>query len=55
MAEEKITLSAGRDGGLQNMEVHGMLRLRINEEKASKVKVLVTNNDTKGIQLQVPG
>ncbi|BFZ14213.1 hypothetical protein BsWGS_17252 [Bradybaena similaris] len=52
VVEEKISLTAGRDGGLQNMEVHGMLRLRINEEKASKIKVKVTNNDTKGIQLQ---
>ncbi|CAG5119399.1 unnamed protein product, partial [Candidula unifasciata] len=52
VVEEKISLTAGRDGGLQNMEVHGMLRLRVNDEKAGRVKVHVTNNDTKGIQLQ---
>uniref|UniRef100_A0A0B6ZUS6 Coatomer subunit delta n=1 Tax=Arion vulgaris TaxID=1028688 RepID=A0A0B6ZUS6_9EUPU len=50
--EEKISLTAGRNGGLQNMEVHGVLRLRINDEKAGKVKVLVTNKDTKGVQIQ---
>ena len=53
MVEEKISLTAGRDGGLQNMEVHGMLRLRVNQEKAARVKVLLSNNDQKGIQLQV--
>ncbi|RUS70123.1 hypothetical protein EGW08_022115, partial [Elysia chlorotica] len=52
VVEEKISLTAGRDGGLQNMEIHGMLRLRINQEKAAKVKVLINNNDQKGIQLQ---
>jgi hypothetical protein len=50
--EEKLSLTAGRDGGLQNMEVHGVLRLRVNDEKAGKVKILVTNSDTLGIQLQ---
>ncbi|KAH9514885.1 Coatomer subunit delta [Bulinus truncatus] len=52
VVEEKISLTAGRDGGLQNMEVHGMLKLRVNDEKTSKIKVMITNNDTKGIQLQ---
>ncbi|BFZ14412.1 hypothetical protein BsWGS_17451 [Bradybaena similaris] len=52
VVEEKISLTAGRDGGLQNMEVHGMLRLRVNDDKAGRVKVLLTNSDTKGIQLQ---
>lgn len=53
MVEEKISLTAGRDGGLQNMEVHGMMRLKINDEKASCILVKVINNDNKGIQLQV--
>ncbi|CAL1537188.1 unnamed protein product [Lymnaea stagnalis] len=52
VVEEKISLTAGRDGGLQNMEIHGMLKLKVNDEKASKIKVLVTYNDTRGIQLQ---
>jgi len=50
--EEKISLTAGRDGGLQNMEVHGMMKLRINEDKASHICIQVRNNDDKGIQLQ---
>ncbi|KAI8775270.1 coatomer subunit delta [Biomphalaria glabrata] len=52
VVEEKISLTAGRDGGLQNMEVLGMLKLKVNNEKSSRIKVLITNNDTKGIQLQ---
>ncbi|XP_059173224.1 coatomer subunit delta-like [Physella acuta] len=52
VVEEKISLTAGRDGGLQNMEIHGMLKLKINDEKSSKVKVMITHNDNKGIQLQ---
>ncbi|XP_005107188.1 coatomer subunit delta [Aplysia californica] len=52
VVEEKISLTAGRDGGLQNLEVHGILRLRINEEKAGLIQIAVNNNDDKGIQLQ---
>ena len=48
-----MSLSAGRDGGLQNLEVHGLLTLRITDEKFGRVKVLVNNNDNKGIQVQV--
>lgn len=50
--EEKITLSAGREGGLHNLEIHGMATLKITNEKFGRVKVLMRNNDTKGIQLQ---
>jgi len=50
--EEKISLTAGRDGGLQNMEVHGMMKLRINKDEASHICVQVINNDDKGIQMQ---
>ena len=51
--EEKISVTAGRDGGLQNLEVHGFLMLRITDEKYGCVKIDVTNNDSKGIQIQV--
>lgn len=50
--EEKISLTAGRDGGLQNLEVHGLITLRITDEKFGRIKLHVDNNDTKGIQLQ---
>lgn len=50
--EEKITLTAGREGGLQNLEVHGLVTLKISSEKYGRIKVGVRNNDTKGAQLQ---
>jgi len=51
--EEKITLTAGREGGLQNLEIHGLATLKISNEKFGRVKVAMRNNDTKGVQLQV--
>jgi len=50
--EEKITLTAGREGGLQNLEVHGLITLRIANDKFGRIKVAVKNNDTKGAQIQ---
>ncbi|ESO02206.1 hypothetical protein HELRODRAFT_188623 [Helobdella robusta] len=50
--EEKIVLAAGREGGLQNLEVHGLLTLRISSDKYGRIKVGVRNKDEKGIQLQ---
>nr|XP_005988203.1 PREDICTED: coatomer subunit delta [Latimeria chalumnae] len=50
--EEKISLTCGRDGGLQNMEVHGIIMLRISDEKYGRVRVQVENEDKKGVQLQ---
>ena len=40
--EEKLNLSCGRDGGLHNMEVHGLLTLFITDEQFGRVKVQVT-------------
>ncbi len=51
--EEKISLTAGRDGGLQNLEIHGMATLKISDEQYGRVKVIVKSSDTKGLQLQV--
>ena len=48
-----MTLTAGREGGLQNLEVHGIITLKITSDKFGRVKVAVHNSDTKGIQLQV--
>jgi len=48
-----MTLTAGREGGLQNLEVHGMVTLKIASDKFGRIKVAVRNNDNKGIQLQV--
>ncbi|XP_045599031.1 coatomer subunit delta [Procambarus clarkii] len=51
MAEDLI-VRAGRDGGLQNMEVQGILKLRITDSEHGFVKVQVDNTDTRPIQLQ---
>lgn len=50
--EEKVTLTALRDGGLQNLEVHGMVTLRITDEQYGRVKLLFENKDDKGVQIQ---
>ncbi|XP_014664925.1 PREDICTED: coatomer subunit delta-like [Priapulus caudatus] len=50
--EEKISLSAGRDGGLQNMEVLGIIMLQISDEHCNRIRVKIDNKDNKGVQLQ---
>lgn len=50
--EEKMTMLCGRDGGLQNLEVHGMITLRVTDEKFGRIRIYVDNEDKKGIQLQ---
>lgn len=51
--EEKISLICGRDGGLQNMEVLGMVTLRVTDDKHGRIHLVINNNDNKGVQLQV--
>lgn len=51
--EEKISLTCGRDGGLQNMELLGMITLRVSDDKVSRIRLMVNNYDKKGVQLQV--
>jgi hypothetical protein len=46
-------LRVGRDGGLQNFELHGLVMLRISDEKLGRIRVQLENKDTRGIQLQV--
>jgi len=50
--EEKISLTAGRDGGLQNLEVHGMMTLKITDDQYGRIKLMLANNDDKGVQIQ---
>ncbi|XP_056100931.1 archain 1a [Rhinichthys klamathensis goyatoka] len=50
--EEKITLTCGRDGGLQNMEVVGMITLRVSDEKNGRIRLNISNDDKRGVQLQ---
>ena len=51
--EEKIVVQAGRDGGLQNLEVFGLVKLKVSDEKYGKIKIGILNNDNKGVQIQV--
>lgn len=51
--DEKITLIGGRDGGLQNMEIRGLVLLRISDLQFGKICLKVENNDKKGFQMQV--
>jgi len=46
-------LRVGRDGGLQNFELHGLVTLHIADEKLGRIRVQLENKDTRGIQLQV--
>ena len=50
--EEKITVICNRDGGLENMEVSGMLTLRISDDQFGRVKLQIQNTSNRGIQLQ---
>ena len=45
-------MTASRDGGLQNMEVHGMIMLKITDEAKGRCKVMLDKVD-KSLQLQV--
>lgn len=46
-------MTCGRDGGLQNMELHGMIMLHISDEKFARIRLHVENEDKRGVQLQV--
>jgi len=48
-------LTAGRDGGLQSMEVRGLVLLRIADAQFGKIRLNVENNDDKGFQMQASG
>lgn len=50
--EERLLLRVGRDGGLQSFELHGLITLRIVDEKFGRIRVQLENNDSHGIQLQ---
>lgn len=50
--EEKLNLTAGRDGGLESMELTGMLMLRISDENFGKVKLQLETPSKSAIQIQ---
>jgi len=50
--EEKVQLTAGRHGGLQNMEVRGLVMLRITDPAYLKIVIACEHDDSKGFQMQ---
>ena len=50
---EKMSLTAGRDGGLQSMEVLGMIMLRITEPEVAKIRIAMDNREERSVQFQV--
>ena len=53
MVQEKIIVTAGRDGGLQNMEVLGTLQLKISDPQYGRILVAIDNQDDRSLQFQV--
>ncbi|XP_019864817.1 coatomer subunit delta [Aethina tumida] len=50
--EEKLVVKMGRDGGVQQFELLGLVTLHIGDEKWGKIRVQLDNKDTRGVQLQ---
>lgn len=46
-------MRCGRDGGLENFEVHGMIMLHVKSEQSGRVIVAIDNKESRNIQLQV--
>ena len=51
--DEKVNLTCGKDGGVQNLEVLGVLSVRIASEDEGKIKIAIRNGDTRNLQIQV--
>ncbi|XP_060520172.1 coatomer subunit delta [Cylas formicarius] len=50
--EEKLIVRMGRDGGVQQFELLGLVTLHIGDEKWGRIRIQLENNDTRGVQLQ---
>lgn len=50
--EEKLNVRVGRDGGVQQFELHGLVTLNISDEQWGRIRVQLENEDTRGVQLQ---
>ena len=48
-----MSLVAGRDGGLQNMEVLGMIMLRVTEPDMARIRIAMDNREDRAVQFQV--
>lgn len=50
--EEKLSIVVGRDGGVQQLELHGLVTLHIGDDKWGRIRVQLENHDSRGVQLQ---
>lgn len=50
--DEKISLTCGKDGGVQSLEVLGVLYVNIAQEDDGRVRIALKNNDSRSLQLQ---
>ncbi|XP_012260956.2 coatomer subunit delta [Athalia rosae] len=50
--EERLIVRVGRDGGVQHLELYGLVTLHISDEKWGCIRVQLENKDTRGVQLQ---
>jgi len=46
-------LTCGKDGGVQNLEVLGVLFVNIASEDDGRIRIALKNNDSRNLQLQV--
>ena len=51
--EEKLNIRCTRDGGVESLEVHGMIMLRVKSEDYGRIIVVVDNKESRNLQLQV--
>ncbi len=50
---ERINIAADKDSGLQNMEVLGVMNVKINDGEFTKITLHFENNEDRNIQFQV--
>lgn len=46
-------MTCGKDGGVQNLEVLGVLYVNIANEEEGRIRIGLKNNDSRSLQLQV--
>ena len=51
--DEKINLTCGKDGGVQNLEVLGVFLVNIVSEDLARIRIALRNGDNRALQLQV--
>lgn len=50
--DEKVNLTCGKDGGVQNLEVLGVLFVNVASEDDGRIRIALKNNDSRNLQLQ---